>query len=265
MHAWDGARCVGEVAMTDDARLTRPRPRWSRAWRAESRRMLSLRSQLVLLLVAFASALIIGIAQVVALPAGVGPDRIVKAVVSGVEISPFFIGLAATLFAAADLASRQFALTLLQLNNRVVVFGVKVTVLVASAVLSGLVVIAVVLPFAMTLRGSLPGPSALSLFALPALHVLFAILGAAIGMIARSVTAAVFIYLAVVWALPLTVAVVGIWAPSISGPILQLAPVTLTAAMLEPGSRAAAVLRFGAMDAVLLVVGGIRVLGWRIR
>jgi hypothetical protein len=68
-----------------------------------------------------------------------------------------------------------------------------------------------------------------------------------------------------VWALPLVVAVVGIWAPWISGPVLQFAPVTLTAEMLEADLRTAAFARFGLLDAALLVLGGVRVVRWRIR
>lgn len=199
-----------------------------------------------------------------ALPADAATGRIVRAAVSGAEISPFFIGLGSALFTAADLSSRQFALTLLQLNDRVLVFGAKVVVLVIVALLTGGGAVVLVAPFTVVIEGWSVATSA-SWLVLPALHVLFALLGAAIGMTMRSVVAAVFVYLAVVWALPLVVAVAGIWVPALSGPILQFAPVTLTAAMLEPATSSVASARFFALDVVLLTVGTIRVLGWRIR
>ncbi len=229
--------------------------------------MRSLRSQRVLLAIAMLSAVSLGAAQLVALPSGAATADIVAAAVSGAEISPFFIGLGASLFTSADLSSRQFALTLLQLNNRAVVFGAKTVVLVIAALLTGTGAVALVVPLAIVVSGSSAASSTTSWLVLPVLHVLFALLGAAIGMIMRSVVTAVFAYLAVVWALPLVVAVAGIWAPALSGALLQFAPVTLTAAMLESSvaSSVSAVARFGAVDCVLLVVGILRVFSWRIR
>ncbi len=227
--------------------------------------MRSLRTQWSFLVIAVLGAVAMGAAQVLALPPNAAAERVARSAVSGAEISPFFIGLGAALFAAADLSSRQFALTLLQLNNRVLVFGAKVVVLATAALLTSSAAIALVAPFTIAVGGwSVASPSP-SWLVLPALHLLFALLGAAIGMTMRSVVAAVFVYLAVVWALPLVVAVAGIWAPALSGSILQFAPVTLTAAMLEPDTWSAASARFLALDVVLLAMGTIRVLGWRIR
>lgn len=241
------------------------RSSWARAVRAEGHRMRSLRTQWALLAIAVLGALAMGAAQVLTLPPNAVAERVARSAVSGAEISPFFIGLGAALFAAADLSSRQFALTLLQLNNRVLVFGAKIVVLVIAALLTGGVAVALVVPFAIAVSGwSVAAPSP-SWLVLPALHLLFALLGAAIGMTMRSVVAAVFAYLDVVWALPLVVAVAGIWAPALSGSILHFAPVTLTAAMLEPSTLSAAAARFGALDIALAVVGFVRVLGWRIR
>ncbi len=241
------------------------RSNWARALRAEGHRLRSLRTQWVLLAIAVVGALAMGAAQVLALPPNAAAERVARSVVSGAEISPFFIGLGATLFAAADLSSRQFALTLLQLNNRVLVFGAKMVVLVIAALLTGGVAVALVVPFAIAVSGwSLATPSP-SWLVLPTLHLLFALLGAAIGMTMRSTVAAVFAYLAVVWALPLVVAVAGIWAPALSGSVLHFAPVTLTAAMLEPSTLSAAAAMFVALDVAVAVVGFVRVLGWRIR
>jgi hypothetical protein len=245
-------------------RLERP-ANWARAWRAEGHRLRSLRAQWTLLVIAVAGAVLIGAAQVLALPPDAVSERVAHAAGSGAEISPFFVGLGAALFTAADLSSRQFGLTLLQLDNRLLVFGAKVAVLVGTAFSSGVGVILLVAPLAITVGGWPLTSSLLDWMMLPALHVLFALFGASIGMVARSVVAAVFAYLAAVWALPLAVAVVGIWAPWMSGPVLQFAPVTLTAAMLETDLRMAAFARFGVLDAALLVLGGVRVVGWRIR
>jgi hypothetical protein len=225
----------------------------------------SLRTQWMLLVVAVAGALVIGTAQVLALPSGAVPERVVHAAGSGAEISPFFVGLGAALFTAADLSSRQFGLTLLQLDDRLLVFGAKVAVLVGTAFSTWVGVIMLVLPLAISIGGWPPPSSLLDWLVLPTLHVMFALLGASIGMVARSTVAAVSAYLAAVWALPLVVAVVGIWAPGISGPVLQFAPVTLTAEMLEADLRTAAFARFGLLDAALLVLGGVRVVRWRIR
>jgi hypothetical protein len=241
------------------------RPRWERAVRGEGHRLRSLRSQWALLSIATLGALAIGIAQILALPPGASSGRVVRAAISGVEISPFFVGLSATLFTSADLSSRQFGLTLLQLNDRLLVFGAKLVVLLVAALATGIGAVVVVAPLAFVTSGRLPVASSPSWMVLPVLHVLFALLGAATGMMMRSVVAAVIAYLAIVWALPLVVAVAGIWAPALSGPILHFAPVTLTAAMLEPATWSSAASRFGGLDIALLAVGTVRVLGWRIR
>jgi len=242
-----------------------PAPRWLRAWRAEGLRLRSLRSQWALIVIAVAGALALGVGQIVALPSDAAPARVVRAAVSGAEVSPFFLGLGAALFAASDLSSRQFALTLLQMNHRALVFAAKVSVLVVTGLVTGFGAIALMTPFAVIRGGSFSGPLLLDWLVLPALHLAFVLLGAAIGMIARSLVAAVFVYLAVVWALPLVVAIAGIWAPALSGPVLQFAPVTLTAAMLEPATRLTAVLRFAALDVALLSFGFLRVNRWTLR
>jgi len=251
--------------MTEQLTRAALRPRWSRTWRAEGYRFLSLRSQWALLVVAVTGALALGGGQVLVLPPGVATATVVRAAVSGAEVSPFFLGLGAALFTAADLSSRQFALTLLQMNDRTLVFAAKTAVLGAAGTITGLAVITLVLPLAVLRTDGALTSSPLAWLALPGLHLLFVLLGAAIGMLMRSPVAAVFVYLAVVWALPLVVAIAGIWAPSISGSVLQLAPVTLTAAMLEPATQAAAVVRFVGLDAVLLGLGLLSIRRWGIR
>lgn len=251
--------------MTRRSRGASVRSRWSRSWRGEGYRLVSLRSQVALLITAVLGALALGAGQVLALAPTAASSAVVRAAVSGAEVSPFFLGLAAALFTASDLSSRQFALTLLQLNDRVLVFVAKTAALAVAAVLTGLAVVILLLPIAVSRTGGVLHVTPLAWLALPALHLLFVFLGAGIGMLMRSSVSAVFVYLAVVWALPLVVAIAGIWVPTISVSVLQFAPVTLTAAVLEPATQGTAVLRFAGLDIGLLVAGLVSIRRWGIR
>ncbi len=239
--------------------------RWSRSWRGECYRLLSLRSQVALLVIAVLGALALGAGQVLALAPNTASAAVVRAAVSGAEISPFFLGLAAALFTAADLSSRQFALTLLQLNDRALVFVAKTAVLAVAGALTGLTVVMLLLPISVFRADGVLHVAPKVWLVLPALHILFVLLGAGIGMLMRSSVAAVFVYLAVVWALPLVVAIAGIWVPTISVSVLQFAPVTLTAAMLEPTTQGMAVLRFVGLDTALFIAGLVSIRRWGIR
>jgi hypothetical protein len=227
--------------------------------------MVSLRSQRTFLAIAAVASLALGIVQVFLLPAGASAEQALRAANSGAEIGPFFVGLGAALFTASDLATRQFGLTLLQLNNRALVYAAKVLVVLAGGAAVGAVPAAIAMWFAVSATDWPAGATWGDVLVLPILNMGFGLLGAAIGMIARSTVGAVFVYLASVWALPLVVAVLGIWVPALSGPVLQFAPVTITAAMLDRSTQSLAMARFGSIDAVLLVVGFVRVFGWRIR
>ncbi|MBF4606608.1 hypothetical protein [Curtobacterium sp. VKM Ac-1393] len=251
--------------MTGMPTLLHRRGRWARAWRAEFRRFVSLRVQGVLLAVAAAGAIALGAGRLFALGLGAPDEQILSAVAAGGDISPFFVGLGAALFASADLSSRQFALTLLQMKGRALVFCAKIIVLVSTAVITGVGAMLLIAPIAVHRGASLDRDTIPYWLAVPALHAFFALLGAAIGMIVRSVVGTVFAYLAFIWALPLVVAIAGIWVPSFSGPLLQIAPVTLTAAMLDPTTQIGAAARFCLMDGVLLAVGFVSLLRWRIR
>lgn len=251
--------------MTRRATDAATRSKWSRSWRGEGYRLVSLRSQMALLAIAVLGALALGAGQVLVLAPTAASATVVRAAVSGAEVSPFFLGLAAALFTAADLSSRQFALTLLQMNDRTLVFVAKTAVLATAGVLTGLAVVMLLVPLAASRTDDVLRASPLAWLALPALHLLFVLLGAGIGMLMRSPVPAVFVYLAVVWALPLLVAIAGIWAPSISVSVLQFAPVTLTAALLEPSTQGTAVLRFVGLDTALLIAGLVSIRRWGIR
>ncbi|TCL88630.1 hypothetical protein EDF31_101474 [Curtobacterium sp. PhB142] len=251
--------------MTETSAVVHRRGRWARAWRAEFCRFVSLRVQGVLLAVASAGAIALGVGRLFALGLGAPDEQILNAVAAGGDISPFFVGLGAALFASADLSSRQFALTLLQVKGRVLVFCAKISVLVSTAVITGVGAMLLIAPFAVHRGAGVDRVAIAYWLAVPALHAFFALLGAAIGMIVRSVVGTVFVYLAFIWALPLVVAIAGIWVPSISGPLLQIAPVTLTAAMLDPATQIGAAARFCLMDGVLLAVGFVSLRLWRIR
>ncbi|NII42679.1 hypothetical protein E9228_003353 [Curtobacterium flaccumfaciens] len=226
---------------------------------------MSLRSQVALVAIAVVGALALGAGQVLVLAPAAAPAAVVRAAVSGAEVSPFFLGLAAALFTSADLSSRQFALTLLQMNDRTLVFIAKTAVLAASGVLTAIAVVMLLVPLALSRADGVLHVSPLAWLALPALHLLFVLLGAGLGMLMRSPVSAVFVYLAVVWALPLVVAIAGIWAPSISVSVLQFAPVTLTAAVLESATQGTAVLRFVGLDTALIIAGLVSVRRWGIR
>jgi len=227
--------------------------------------MVSLRSQRTFFAIAAVASLTLGILQVRLLPDGASAEQALRAANSGAEIGPFFVGLGAALFTASDLATRQFGLTLLQLNNRALVYVAKILVVLVSGAAVGAVPAVIAMWFAMSVTNRPAGATWGDVLVLPILNMGFGLLGAAIGMIARSTAGAVFVYLASVWALPLVVAVLGIWVPALSGPVLQFAPVTITAAMLDQSTQALAMARFTALDVVLLVVGFVRVFGWRIR
>ncbi|MBY0177430.1 hypothetical protein [Curtobacterium herbarum] len=220
---------------------------------------------MALLVIAVLGALALGAGQVLALAPNTASAAVVRAAVSGAEISPFFLGLAAALFTAADLSSRQFALTLLQLNDRALVFVAKTAVLAVAGALTGLTVVMLLLPISVFRADGVLHVAPKVWLVLPALHILFVLLGAGIGMLMRSSVAAVFVYLAVVWALPLVVAIAGIWVPTISVSVLQFAPVTLTAAMLEPTTQGMAVLRFVGLDTALFIAGLVSIRRWGIR
>lgn len=219
----------------------------------------------VLLAVASAGAVALSAGRLFAAGRAAPDEQILNAVAAGGDISPFFVGLGAALFASADLSSRQFALTLLQVRGRVLVFCAKITVLVSTAVITGVGATLLIAPIAVHRGVSFDRDTIPYWIAVPALHAFFALLGAAIGMIVRSVVGTVFVYLALIWALPLVVAIAGIWAPSISGPLLQIAPVTLTAALLDPATQIGAAAKFCLVNGVLLAVGFVSLLRWRIR
>jgi hypothetical protein len=248
------------MGSNDTRRQRVPAPEYWWALRADVFRALRLRP--VLWIFALAIVTTVGLAAGRAvLETGPRPDPAALAM-GGADTAPFFIGLAALVFAARDFTNGAVGTSVLLTGSRSVVIVSKILcalALSAAITAAGSVVAAAAVVAVGLTRGWQIDPveiaGAVGLAVL--IGVFFAAIGAGIGLLLPTAPA-VFVYLALVWAVPIVGAVVSIWLIPVGSAILSMSPVTLTTQLLAGEPSGNAVLRFSLLALVLIGIGSVR-------
>ncbi|MFZ7088105.1 hypothetical protein [Curtobacterium sp. RRHDQ10] len=214
----------------------------------------------------------VGAAGTVPLDSTAGPSVLVDAAVGGGDLAPVVLGIAGLVYIASDLGSGAIGTTLILVPSRRAVLAAKLiaVALLALCVTGGTVVIALVLAVITSARLGGIGLGGTddwlsAAVRLCSVFVCHAFLGAGVGLLLATTAGAIAAYLSAVFALPLLIAIAGIWLADVARQLLASMPAMLTTRVLHDFPPGMDLLRFLLIDLVVVVLGAVRMVRKAVR